>query len=103
MDRDKFFAELDQLTASQIEARLPLWDDGQLDLVKDYLDARSSSAQTARRQSTVQDREAIAIAAATRALKIATVAIIIAIGAMLAAIASALVAIEALHQSHGPA
>jgi hypothetical protein len=36
MDRDKFFAVLDQLTPSQIETRLPLWDDEQLKLVSEY-------------------------------------------------------------------
>jgi hypothetical protein len=94
MDRDEFFAELDQRTLSQIKAQLPLWDDEQLQLVEEYLD--SKLAQTDRTESPAPDREAIAVAAATRAHKTATVAIIIAIGAMLAAVASGLVAIEAL-------
>ena len=38
MDRNLFFAELDQLTPSQIEARLPSWDREQLKLVEEYLE-----------------------------------------------------------------
>ena len=37
MDRNQFFAELDQLTLSQIEARLASWDSEQLKLVEEYL------------------------------------------------------------------
>jgi hypothetical protein len=37
MDRNQFFAELDQLTQSQIEARLASWDSEQLKLVEEYL------------------------------------------------------------------
>ena len=38
MDRNRFFAELDQLTPSQIEAWLPSWDREQLKLVEEYLE-----------------------------------------------------------------
>jgi hypothetical protein len=38
----KFFALLDQITTSQIEAWLSLWDDEQLKLVQEYLERRSS-------------------------------------------------------------
>jgi len=37
MDPNQFFAELDQLTQSQIEARLASWDSEQLKLVEEYL------------------------------------------------------------------
>jgi hypothetical protein len=40
MDRDGFFAMLDQLTPSQIEARLPLYDREQLKLVEEYLQGK---------------------------------------------------------------
>ena len=42
MDRNQFFAELDQLTQSQIEARLASWDSEQLKLVEEYLGARNN-------------------------------------------------------------
>ena len=38
MDREAFFAVLDQLTLPQIEARLPLWDAEQLKFAEEYLD-----------------------------------------------------------------
>jgi hypothetical protein len=41
MDRDQFFAMLDELNTSQIEARLSLWDDEQLKLVEEYLERRT--------------------------------------------------------------
>ena len=96
MDRNEFFAVLDQLTMSQIEARLPL--DNQLKWVGEYLERRDSGAsQTERRGGLPLDAGlAAAVAMATKANKTATVALIIAIGAMLAAIASGLVAFQAL-------
>jgi hypothetical protein len=95
MDRNEFFAVLDQLTMSQIEARLPL---NQLKWVGEYLERRDSGAsQTERRGGLPLDAGlAAAVAMATKANKTATVALIIAIGAMLAAIASGLVAFQAL-------
>jgi hypothetical protein len=111
MDRNEFFAVLDQLTPSQIEARLSLWDHEQLIWAGEYLDRRDSSAAQAEQGGAlpVADAEsapalpvadagesAAAAAMARRANTVATVAIIIAIGAMLAAIASGLVAFEAL-------
>jgi hypothetical protein len=36
MDRDEFFAQLDQLTPKEIEARLPSWDKEKLVLVQEY-------------------------------------------------------------------
>ena len=87
MDRNQFFAELDQLTQSQIEARLASWDSEQLKLVEEYL-----GRGTIR---TVQ-AESVAVAMATKANRIAAIALIIAIGAMFAAIAAGLVAFQAL-------
>jgi hypothetical protein len=40
MDRDKFFAELDQLTPTEIEARLPFWEREKLELVQEYFTKR---------------------------------------------------------------
>lgn len=102
MDRDKFFAMLDQLNTSQIEARLPSWDDEQLKLVEEYLERRTiktCATKEARCRICNKHAESVAVAMATKANKIATVALIIAIGAMVAAVASRLVAYEALQQS----
>lgn len=97
MDRNDFFAVLDQLTPSQIEARLPLWDHDQLKWVGEYLERRNSGAPETERLGPLPDaRLAAAVAMATKANKMATVAVIIAIGAMLAAIVSGLAVFQAL-------
>jgi hypothetical protein len=105
MDRDKFFATLDQLTPSQIEARLSSWNDEELKLVEEYLERKASSAGQSQQVAQLapdRDRETIAVVTAVRAHKIATVALIIAIGAMVAAVVSGLVAFEAFrHLSNG--
>ena len=44
MNRDEFFAELDQLTPKEIEARLPSWDKDKLALVREYLEQTRSKA-----------------------------------------------------------
>ena len=89
MDRNQFFAELDQLTQSQIEARLASWDSEQLKLVEEYL-----GRGTIKPEGT--QAESVAVAMATKANRIAAIALIIAIGAMFAAIAAGLVAFQAL-------
>ena len=86
MDRNQFFAELDQLTQSQIEARLASWDSEQLKLVEEYLGRGTIKPQA----------ELVAVSMATKANRIAAIALIIAIGAMFAAIAAGLVAFQAL-------
>jgi hypothetical protein len=98
MDRNEFFAALDQLTPSQIEARLPSWDDEQLKLVEEYLERRTIKPALLKKQGyTISTHaESAAVAMATKANTIATVALIIAIGAMIAAIAAGLVAFQAL-------
>jgi hypothetical protein len=101
MDRNEFFAVLDQLTPSQIEARLPFWDHDQLKWVGEYLERRhSSAAQTEQRgvPPVVDAKSAEAVATAARANKLATIALIIAIGAMLAAIVAGLAVYEALQR-----
>ena len=94
MDRNQFFAELDQLTLSQIEAQIPSWDGEQLKLVEEYL-ARGTIRPTHGAQSITQ-AESAAVAVATKANRIAAIALIIAIGAMFAAIAAGLLAFQAL-------
>ena len=85
MDRNEFFATLDQLTLSQIEARIPLYDAEQLQLVEDYLRQRGKFGVQAETQAPAAT-ELAAIAIATKAHQLATVAVVIATGAMLAAI-----------------
>jgi hypothetical protein len=97
MNRDEFFAELDQLTPKEIEARLPSWDKDKLALVREYLEQTRSKAPAI--DQVVQPARDAARAAAETASKAnerATVAFIIAIGAMLAAIASTVVALLGL-------
>jgi uncharacterized membrane protein len=94
MDREAFFAVLDQLTLPQIEARLPLWDAEQLKFAEEYLD-RNGVKYTQMEQDTRPNTES-ASAVTAKSYKMATIALIIAIGAMLAAIASGLIALEAL-------
>jgi hypothetical protein len=94
MDRNQFFAELDQLTPSQIEARLPSWDSEQLKLVEEYLER--GTIRPAQGAQSITQAESVAVAMATKANRIAAIALIIAIGAMFAAIAAGLVAFQAL-------
>ena len=94
MDRNQFFAELDQLTPSQIEARFPSWDSEQLKLVEEYLER--GAIRPAQAAQSITQAESVAVAMATKANRIAAIALIIAIGAMFAAIAAGLVAFQAL-------
>jgi hypothetical protein len=101
MDRNQFFAELDQLTPSQIEARLPSWDDQQLKLVEDYLERRTIKPALLQKRGTQSVTHTELAAVATKAMKIATVSLIIAIGAMIAAVAAGLVAYQAFQFLRG--
>ena len=97
MNRDEFFAELDQLTPKEIEARLSSWDKDELALVQEYLEqTRSKAPQTDQVAQAARDAAWAAAEMASKANERATVAFIIAIGAMLAAIASTVVALLGL-------
>ena len=90
MDRDKFFAQLDQLTTKEIEERLSSWDKEKLLLLEEYLDqSRDKVAQSDQRSRAAAD-------AAMWAITKATVALIIAVGAMMAAVLSAAVVVLGL-------
>ena len=90
MDRDKFFAQLDQLTTKEIEERLSSWDKEKLLLLEEYLDqSRDKVAQSDQRSRAAAD-------AAMWANTKATVALIIAVGAMMAAVLSAAVVVLGL-------
>ena len=94
MDRDKFFAALDRLSPSEIEAGLSFWTDEQLKLVKEYLERRDAAAPVSEPHGLANSALDAAVGLATKAYKLATVALILAIGAMLAAILSGLVALQ---------
>ena len=98
MNRSEFFALLDSLTTSEIEARLSSWNDKQLELVEEYVGVRRQnrvSNDPNLDEGTLATTE-LAVQTATRAKNLAMIALVIAIGAMLAAIASGLVAFVAL-------
>jgi hypothetical protein len=77
-DRSEFFAVLDQLTMSQIEARLPLWDDDQLRWVGEYLERKATKPAEGKKGAQPPGSAAFD---ASKANTTATVALIIAIGA----------------------
>jgi hypothetical protein len=95
MDRDEFFAQLDQLSEKEIEARLSSWDRDQLLLVQEYLDQRRSRGPQADARP-VNEAASAAAEMASRANDRATVAFIISIGAMLAALTATVVALLGL-------
>ena len=47
MDRDEFFAQLDQLTLTEIELQIPSWDRKTLALVQEYLAIRNKPPEAA--------------------------------------------------------
>ena len=106
MDRDKFFAELDQLTAAEIEARLPTWEMEKLVLAQEYIDKKEKQENEAAEIITVEttptgtgikeDRLQLSVEVARRAHTTAMMALILSMGAMLAAIAAAVIAFLAL-------
>ena len=103
MDRDEFFAQLDQLTPKEIEARLPEWGKEELVLVQEYLERTGPTAPHAEQLARAAAEAARAAAEmASQANARATVAFIIAIGAMLAAIASAAAVFVAILQHRAP-
>ena len=110
MDRDTFFAELDQLTPAEIEALLPTWDMEKLVLAQEYIDqkakaedaeepvAEEPAAEDAAptETGTKEDRVEVSVEVARRAHTTAMMAMIFSVGAMLAAIAAAVLAFLAL-------
>jgi hypothetical protein len=105
MDRDKFFAELDQLTPPEIEARLPSWDMEKLVLAQEYIEPKEKQDQAVEKGAaetgptstdTKEDRVQVSVEVARRAHTTAMMALIFSMGAMLAAIAAAVLAFLAL-------
>ena len=96
-DRSEFFAVLDKLTPSEIEAKLPSWDADQLKWVEEYLERRTiKPAEWKKGTQPTAQPESTAVGMAAQAATMATAALIIAIGAMIAAIVAGLVAFQAL-------
>jgi hypothetical protein len=100
VDRDQLFAELDKLSADEIEAGLyaGVWSGDRRQLVEHYLD----QMKLATLQMDIADTAKVAAKAAEgqsrRATSIAMAALIIAVGAMIAAMASAIITFLALRR-----
>jgi hypothetical protein len=99
MDRDEFFAQLDQLTPNEIEERLSSWDVEQLVLAQEYLaekqreETRAALAET---RTNKEDAARLSVEVARRAHTMAMMALIFSVGAMLAAIAAGVLGFLAL-------
>jgi hypothetical protein len=92
MDRDEFFAQLDQLTPKEIEARVPSWDKEQLMLVQQYLEQRRAKPrQSDLLTQAATDAAWAATEMAMRANARATLSLIVSLCALLAAVTSAVV------------
>ena len=102
MDRDKFFAELDQLTPAEIQEQLSSWDVEQLVLAQEYLaqkereQTRAALAAQSEDSTTKNDAARLSVEVARRAHTTAMMALIFSVGAMLAAMAAAVLAFLAL-------
>jgi hypothetical protein len=102
MDRDEFFAELDQLTPAEIQERLSSWDVEQLVLAQEYLahkereQTRAALAAQAETSTTKNDTARLSVEVARRAHTTAMMALIFSVGGMLTAIAAAVLAFLAL-------
>ena len=100
MNRDQLFAELDKLSADEIEAGLDagVWSEDRRQLVEHYLDQMKLTTL----QMDIADTAKVAAQAAEvqsrRATSLAMAALILAAGAMLGAMAAALIAFLALRR-----
>jgi hypothetical protein len=98
VNRDQLFAELDKLSADEIEAGLDagVWSGDRRQLVEHYLDQMKLTTLQMDIADTAKVAAQTAQGHSRRATSIAMAALIIAIGAMVAAMASAFVAFLAL-------
>jgi len=100
VNRDQLFAELDKLSADEIEAGLDagVWSEDRRQLVEHYLDQMKLTTL----QMDIADTAKVAAQAAEgqsrRATSLAMAALILAAGAMLAATAAGLIAFLALRR-----
>jgi hypothetical protein len=100
VDRDQLFAELDKLSAAEIEAGLDagVWSGDRRQLVEQYLDQMKLTTLQMDIADTAKFAAKTAEGQSRRATSIAMAALIIAIGAMIAAMASAIIAFLALRR-----
>jgi transcription initiation factor TFIIIB Brf1 subunit/transcription initiation factor TFIIB len=98
VNRDQLFAELDGLSADEIEAGLDagVWSEDRRQLVEHYLDQMKLTTMQMEAAETAKAAAQAAEGHSRRATSIAMAALIIAAGAMIAAMAAAFVAFRAL-------
>ena len=94
VNRDQLFAELDKLSADEIEAGLDsgVWSGERRQLVKHYLDQLQVTTLQMEIAETARTAAQAAESQSRRATSIAMAALILAVGAMIAAMAAAFVA-----------
>jgi len=94
LNREQLIAELDKLSAEEIEAGLEagVWSEPRRQFVEHYLDQMQVTTLQLEATEAAKAAAQLAVEKSRKAISIATAALIIAAGAMLAAIASAFVA-----------
>ena len=97
-NREQLFAELNKMSAEEIEAGLEagVWGEPSRQLVEHYLDQMQVTTLQLEAAEKTKAAAQVAESHSRKAILLATAALIIAVGAMIAAIASAFVAILAL-------
>jgi hypothetical protein len=100
VNRDQLFAELDGLSADEIEAGLDagVWSGDRRQLVEHYLDQMKLTTMQIEAAEAAKVAAQAAEGQSRRATSMATVALVLAAGAMLAAMAAALIAFLALRR-----
>jgi len=100
VNRNQLFAELDKLSADEIEAGLDagVWSEDRRQLVEHYLDQMKLTTLQMDIADTAKVAAQAAEAQSRRATSLATAALILAAGAMLAAMAAGLIAFLALRR-----
>jgi hypothetical protein len=98
VNRDQLFAELDGLSADEIEAGLDagVWSGDRRQLVEHYLDQMKLTTMQIEAAEAAKAAAQAAEGQSRRATSMATVALVLAAGAMLAAMAAALIAFLAI-------
>jgi hypothetical protein len=100
VDRDQLFAELDKLSADEIEAGLDagVWSADRRQLVEYYLDQMKLTTMQMEAAETAKAAAQAAEGQSRRATSLATAALVLAAGAMLAAMGAAFIAFLALRR-----
>jgi hypothetical protein len=82
LDRDEFFAQLDQLTPREIKARLPMWDRERLVLLEEYF-AKHAQGEAPKTNQLRQEKSGIANIATDRTIAAALIALGLVLGALI--------------------